>query len=78
MLTVYYLFIAVVTQGFVFDSTNATPFNTRLQCMEAKAGIDARLMAEQLERNQGNTALFITFCMAIDFSKSPRPGERNL
>lgn len=77
-LIVYYLFTAVMTQGYAFDRTNASPYDTRLQCEEAKADVDSRLMSEQLERNPSNTALFITFCKAVDLSKSPRPGESDL
>lgn len=77
-LIVYYLFVSVMTQGYAFDRTNASPYDTRLQCEEARAEVNARLMFEQLDRNPSNTALFITFCMAVDLSKSPRPGESDL
>lgn len=77
-LIAFYLFVCVMTQGYRFDVTNATPYDTRLQCEEARADVDSRLMAEQLESNPSNTALFVTFCKAIDLSKSPRPGEREL
>lgn len=77
-LIVYYLFIASLTQSYVFERTYAFPFDTRLECMERKAEVDAGRMSEQLGRNPNDTALFVTFCMAVDLSKSPRPGESDL
>lgn len=77
-LIVWYLFIASLTQGYAFERTYAFPFNTRVECMERKADVDAGRMSEQLDRNPNNTALFVTFCKAVDLSKSPRPGESDL